>query len=182
MATSTPKPETTFLPPDMTPEDWDAYRYSLMPGQLKTLAKQDAILSGFAHYGSIYRVAPAADIHRNSVYEWIEKNLYRFKDRLELASHSFRERLQDLALAKVEDHPKLHDILHMALLNANWPEKYRRDAIVVNVDVAKDVLAEVRKLTAARLAEAVTVEPGPETAEERVTRMLGPGESQGDST
>ena len=170
-----PPPETEFLPPDMSLQAWEDYRHSLRPGQQKTLSKMDAVLAGFAYHGSIYRVAPSAHIHRNQVYEWIARNLYRFKDRLDLAGHSYRERLQDLALAKVEAHPKLHDILHIAMLNAAWPERYRRDTVVIGGDHSKEMLAELRKLTAMSVAARTTVEAVADTEEQRVTAMLGPG-------
>jgi len=118
-------------------------------------------------------------LSRQLVYYWIAEDSYHFKSRLEHACHSFRERLQDIALSRIEEPQgnRGSDVLLMATLNAHWPEKYRRDSIIVNVDVAKDVLAEVRKLTAQRLAAAVTVEPGPATVAERVAGMLGPGEN-----
>ena len=170
-------PETQFLPPHMTSQDWEAFLASLTASKRATVARQDAFLSGFASKGSIRSSAPGMELSRQLVYYWIEVDLCHFKSRLEQASHSFRERLQDIALSRIEE-PKGNrgsDVLLMAALNAHWPEKYRRDSVIVNIDVAKDVLTAIDKLTAQRIAQAVTVEAAPVTAEGQVAKMLGPG-------
>ena len=170
-------PETQFLPPHMGAADWNCYLSELDRGQRGTVAKQDALLSGFALRGSIRAVAPGANITRQQVYIWLRDDMYHFKSRYEQAANSFRDRLQDIAVNRIEDPTgnRGSDVLLMALLNAHWPEKYRRDSVIVNIDVAKDVLTAIDKLTAQRIAQAVTVEAAPVTAEGQVAKMLGSG-------
>ena len=82
-------------------------------------------------------------LSRTVVYQWKKYNYLGFADKLEQAQHEFREYLEDLALKYLEGtRPGQNPTMLIAMLNASWPEKWRRNE--PGSDDAKEVLAAVR--------------------------------------
>lgn len=180
MTASTPNADgEVFLPLEMTPQEWETYLADLDYGQKVTVARQDAFLQAFADVGSIRSAAPGAGITRQAVHNWIKDDQYHFRSRFEQAILQFREQLQDLAVERVKvQKPNDNPVLLIAMLNAHWPEKYRRDTVVIGSDSSKEMLAELRKLTALAMGSASVTEEAltaGQQAEAAMSRVLGPG-------
>ena len=111
----------------------------------KTKANQDAFLAAFTITGSIKSAAESIKVHRDTVGKWKNKDIYGFKGKLATAEEEFREMLQDLAVDRVRNQkPNDNPVLLITLLNAHWPEKYRRTNYFAE-DQAKEVMSEWRK-------------------------------------
>lgn len=165
-----------FLPPDETAQSWERYVSGLELKQRRVVASQDAFLAAFAETGSVRTAAPAAGVLRSLVYYWQAHNLHRFKDRIDVAHHGFRERLQDIAIARIEEPQgnRGSDVLLLGTLNAHWPEKYRRDAMIVSNDASAQIWAQLTRLMADQVKQGITV-TAPQTVEAQVRQVLGPG-------
>ena len=120
-----------------------------VPSTSNTLVKQwssqEAFLLAFRGTGTVLQAA-AGICDRTMVYYWRKNDCQGFNARFEKAQHSFREYLEQLALHRIKDPTgnRGSDVLLLALLNANYPEKYRPN-VVVDADAAKAVLAALRK-------------------------------------
>ena len=148
------QPRYDFLPPDTTPEEWETYFIGLDNHQKHTVVMQDAFLHLYAEANSYRQATRALGVAYSMPYYWEHHGLHRFKERLVQAHLSFRERLQDTGLARI-DKPEGNrgsDVLLMAMLNAHWPERYSRDRLVVVDTGLKDFLVELKKIGARSLA------------------------------
>ena len=132
------------MPADSTDRE-DGVSAALNQVEKRTWDKQTTFLATYAEAGSIRKAAPAADTNRVTVYLWQRDDVLGFNERFLSATHSFREHLQDIALARIADPTgnRGSDVLVLGLLNAHWPEKYRPNTIVVD-DTSKKVLAAIR--------------------------------------
>jgi len=75
-------------------------------------AKQDAFLAAYGECGSLRAACEASGVGRSTVGDWVT-----------------REYLQDLAVSRIKDQkPTDNPVLLITMLNAHWPEKYRRDS------------------------------------------------------
>ena len=126
--------------------------------QKQMFSRQEAFLVAYAVQGTILKAAPAAGITREAVRLWIKQDALSFKARFEATNHAFRERLQGLALSRVEEPQgnRGSDVLFLGLLNANWPEKYRQNISVTDT-TAQDVMRAWKKYNRER--RSVVVEP-----------------------
>ena len=139
--------------------------------QVTNEARMDVFLKAFAKTGTIYgainAVSKAHDsgrgvpkLSRTVVYNWKRENYLGFADRLIEAGHEFREYLESLAL----DHaaalkPGQNPTMLLGLLNANYPEKWRRSEGVAGADDPREALAGVRiKLKELKNSGDLTVE------------------------
>ena len=94
----------------------------------ETLSRQKTFLAVYRETGSVRKSCDAMELKRPTVDSWIHRDLYGFKDQFRQALEDFREYLQDLAIGRVQDQkPNDNPVLLITLLNAHWPEKYRRD-------------------------------------------------------
>jgi len=118
-----------------------------MPGSsaAETRARQDAFISAYSLVGSFRKSCEGIDISRNTVRSWIHTDQQGFKARYREAQEEFREFLQDIAVERVKDQkPNDNPVLLITLLNAHWPEKYRRDAYHAD-NAAKEIMGEWKK-------------------------------------
>lgn len=108
-------------------------------------ARQSAFIAAYGQVGSIRKAAAASDVPRATAESWIYNDVKGFKAKYEAARATFREYLQDIAVERVKDQgPKDNPVLLITLLNAHWPEKYRRDGNVVSNEV-KEMMAEWKR-------------------------------------
>ena len=107
----------------------------------RQLADQDAFLANYATSGTILSAAKAANVSRQTVYNWRDSGALGFKTRFEAAKDSFRESLEDIMFQRLRD-PKTHPVLLIFALKGHWREKYG-DAVIPNDDSAKDVLTKL---------------------------------------
>ena len=109
--------------------------------QRRQLADQDAFLANYAISGTILSAAKAANVSRQTVYNWRDSGALGFKARFEAAKDSFRESLEDIMFQRLRD-PKTHPVLLIFALKGHWREKYG-DAVIPSDDSAKDVLTKL---------------------------------------
>jgi hypothetical protein len=108
-------------------------------------AKQEAFLVAYGQVGTIRKACQLTEVGRSTVGDWEKKNVCNFKIKMTTAKEMFRELLQDTAWEKVKaQKPGDNPVLHITLLNAHWPEKYKRDANSVTSEV-KEMMSEWRQ-------------------------------------
>ena len=111
----------------------------------KTRANQDAFLAAFTVTGSTRASADAVKVDRHTVNKWKANNTHGFKEKFATAEDEFREMLQDLAVDRVRNQrPNDNPVLLITLLNAHWPEKYRRTGHLAD-DQAKEIMSEWKR-------------------------------------
>lgn len=116
-----------------------------LASEKRTKANQDAFLAAFILVGSIKGAAAALKISRSTVHSWINNNLHGFKQKYMDAQEDFRESLQDMAMDRVKNQkPGDNPVLLITMLNAHWPEKYRRTGYLAD-NSAKEIMGEWKK-------------------------------------
>lgn len=114
-------------------------------GAATTMANQDAFLLAFGSVGSIKASCEAVNVGRSTVTGWQKADMYGFRTRFLTAQEIFRENLQDMAVNRIlQQKPNDNPLLLVTLLNAHWPEKYRRDGQVATNEV-KEMMVEWKK-------------------------------------
>jgi len=108
---------------------------------------QEYFLKMYAKGGTILNAARATGISRPTVYAWQRQDTLGFAARFQLAKEEYRESLEALAMSRLKD-PKGNqgsDLLLMAMLNARWPERYRKNSEGKD-ERAKEALEEIRQM------------------------------------
>ena len=120
-----------------------SYKGKLNPDLV--LARQDAFLVAYGEAGTLRAACDAADVGRSTITDWNRSDAHGFKAKYATAKELFREHLQDLAFGRVQQQkPNDNPVLLITLLNAHWPEKYRRDGNTVT-DEVKEMMVEWKK-------------------------------------
>jgi hypothetical protein len=110
-------------------------------------SSQNAFLNAFVVSGSVKISAEAAGVSRPTIQRWSREDVQGFKGKYLLAQEDFRESLQDIAMNRVRDQkPGDNPVLLITLLNAHWPEKYRRAGYQADGS-AKEIMGEWKKWT-----------------------------------
>ena len=108
-------------------------------------ARQEAFLLAYGEIGTIRAACEASSVGRSTVGDWERKDLHLFMARFQAGREIFREGLQDLALSRIKQQkPDGNPILLITMLNACWPEKFRRDSQVASSEM-KEMMGEWRK-------------------------------------
>ena len=111
-----------------------------------TKANQKAFLAAFSISGTIRTAADSIDISRFTVDTWRKKDIHGFRALFQEAQEAFGDYLEDIALERIKNQkPSDNPILLITFLNANKPEKYRRDALYAD-NAGKEIMAELKKL------------------------------------
>ena len=124
--------------------------------------RQNAFLEGFSRFGTVTKASEAAGVSQAIPYMWNRDDKFGFTERWKEARQKFRDRLEQIALDRVEDPQgnRGSDILLMGMLNANWPEKWNRNLQVTH-EVPSEVLKSLQALQ--KQAEEIKAElPAPE--------------------
>ena len=99
-------------------------------------ARQDAFLVAYGECGTVRASCAAADVGRSTVDDWNRNDAQGFRVKYAVAKELYREHIQDIAWERVKvQKPNDNPVLLITLLNAHWPEKYRRDGNVVTNEV-----------------------------------------------
>ena len=107
-------------------------------------ARQDAFIAAYGECGSIRAACQASEVSRSAYYGWMNNNVQGFKEKFATARDMFREMLQDIAVERVKTQkPNDNPVLLIALLNAHYPELYKKDAQVTNA--GKEIMEEWKK-------------------------------------
>ena len=124
----------------------DSYKV-LSPSKKRQWRRQDKYLKSYQETRSKSVAAITSGVTYRTAMKWQKTNEFGFIERLEEADLMFCEGLEQLALERVKmQDAKANPVLLITLLNANLPNKYR-PTVVMNDDVAKDVLRELRSLS-----------------------------------
>jgi len=152
-----------------------------------TRARQDAFLAAYAEVGSLRAAADACEIPRDTVSSWNRTDVQGFRARYSQAKEVFREYLQDLAVGRVQQQkPNDNPVLLITLLNAHWPEKYRRDGQVASNGV-KEMMVEWKKWVkdnsgkSSKDKETTEAEEARRTAVDEVEKILADRKERGDN-
>ena len=111
----------------------------------ETRMSQDAFLAAYGTAGSVKAACDSIDLSRSTVDSWNKGDVQGFRVRYGVAKDIFRDGLQDIAVNRVmQQKPGDNPVLLITLLNAHWPEKYRRDGQVATNEV-KEMMVEWKK-------------------------------------
>lgn len=123
--------------------------------------RMSVFLGSYAECGTIRLACRVVGVDRKTVYNWMRGDVEGFKELFELANHSYRESLEDMARERLENPQgnRGSDVLLISQLNARWPERYRANTEGRDQS-AKEALNEIRDMHKAWKAklEAETVE------------------------
>lgn len=108
----------------------------------RQLERQNSFLLAFAELGTIRHAVEAAEIVRQSVYDWDRGNVQGFSQRLEQARCDYREKLERLMFERLES-GKANPVTEIFALKGAWPEKYG-DRVTVQDDTSRDMLSILR--------------------------------------
>ena len=130
----------------MPPKKRDrSYKGTREPELVK--ARQDAFIAAYGECGSIRAACQASDVSRSAYYGWMNNDVQNFKEKFGTARYMFREMLQDIAVERVKTQkPNDNPVLLIALLNAHYPELYKKDSQVANT--GKEIIDEWKKFLA----------------------------------
>jgi len=122
---------------------------------------QAAFLAAYAECGTVAAAALAIGLTASAVYDWKKADRFGFLDRFALAGLAFGEKLEELALKRVEAPTGKGggDILLIAMLNANKPDKWRRnDAPSGAIAAPSQTVINIIVPAGAKVPETMTVE------------------------
>jgi len=109
--------------------------------------RMSAFLGAYAECGTIRKACSVVGVDRKTVYNWIRGDVEGFKELFELANHSYRESLEDLARKRLRNPTgnRGSDVLLILQLNAAWPEKYKRGN-EQQEDVGRETLETLKQM------------------------------------
>jgi len=109
--------------------------------------RMSAFLAAYAEVGTIRKACRVVGVDRKTVYNWLRGDVEGFKELFELANHSYRESLEDMARERLENPQgnRGSDVLLISQLNARWPERYRANTEGRDQS-AKEALQEIRDM------------------------------------
>jgi len=111
----------------------------------KTKGNQNAFLAAYMVSGSVKRSCEAVHVGRDTVMKWVQNDTHEFRARYHEAQDDFREALQDMAVDRVKQQkPNDNPVLLITLLNAHWPEKYKRSGFIAD-NSAKEIMGEWKR-------------------------------------
>lgn len=114
-----------------------------------TILNQEAFLRQFRKIGSLHggirKMGFGAGITRKTVHQWISEDTYGFSEKYTEAVQNFREYLQDVAVKKVVEGQFFNHTAWLGLMNALWPEKYKRSAAEPEDTTAKELMEKMKK-------------------------------------
>lgn len=114
----------------------------------RTLGQMDLFLQGYSAGGTVRAGLKCCTVTRRTVARWKEMDMLGFRSRYKEAHRDFCDWLEDKAQELVEGlKPGQNSLLLVTLLNANMPDKYRPNAIMVD-DTAKVLIDKLKKLAA----------------------------------
>ena len=113
------------------------------------ILNQEAFLRQFRKIGSMHgalrKMGFGAGITRKTVNQWISQDIYGFSEKYTEAVENFREYLQDIAVKKVVEGQPFNHMAWLGLMNALWPEKYKRSATEPENTTAKELMQKMKK-------------------------------------
>lgn len=129
-------------------------------------------LKAYDEFGNVRGATKAVGISRETLRRWIREDP-EFMGAVEDVRQEFGEYLESIALERVKnpDKGRGSDLLLLALLNANLPQKYRPQ-IALSEDNAKELILEWRKAAMKDVKEEVVSDPLPAGVEQTLNELL----------
>ena len=124
------------------------------------IKRKAAFIVAYEEWGTVRKACELSGIDRRTYQNWHSKD-YEFANEMVHARKAFGEALEDIALDRVKnpDKGKGSDVLLVGMLNANMSEKYRPN-MAMNEDSAREVIAELRKISREKKGDAPVEEGG----------------------
>jgi hypothetical protein len=138
---------------------------SLTPRQQQSYYRQERFLSGYSAGGTRMAGIRALLSEKNPVKSpwkliswWLTNDFLGFRERLDESQQQYNNHLEDKLQELIDGlKPGQNSLLLIAALNANMPEKYRPNVIVVD-EKPKELLDEVKKLVKAQKKDTAPAE------------------------
>jgi hypothetical protein len=108
--------------------------------------RQEAFLEAYRKCGKIGKSAQAIGMTRWAVDYWLKKDIFGFKDRIDMAHQDYVESLEEDMDEVCADRKGNHDILRIFRLKAEHPKKYREETKVLNADAPFEMLDRLKEL------------------------------------
>jgi hypothetical protein len=119
------------------------YKGTKSPKEIE--ARQAAFLKAYGEVGTVRKACLLTEVGRSTVGNWQSMDILNFKAKIATAREMFRELIQDTMWERVkEQKPSDNPVLILALINAHWPEKYKRDAAGASAEV-KEMMVEWKR-------------------------------------
>ena len=137
--------------------------------------RQEAFLEAYRKCGKIGKSAQAIGMTRWTVDYWLKKDIFGFKDRIDMAHQDYVESLEEDMDEVCADRKGNHDILRIFRLKAELPKKYREEIKVLNADAPFEMLDRLKELARKERERQVALEaPAVEAVYREVTPTQEP--------
>ena len=134
---------------------------TLATREQNTLDAQETFLSSMGSYGTIGKACFESGVNRESVRRWRNDDVLGFAERFQVAVAAYGDYLEDMVHDRLENPTgnRGSDVLLMARLNAERPEKWSRN-IKLTHDVPNELIQQLRALQQLGTQEPAALEPG----------------------
>jgi hypothetical protein len=109
---------------------------------------QQRFLRRYAERGKFVLSAADVGISIQAIYKWEKSDKFSFNKRMELAYQAYRESLEEEDEEYIRESAHNTQIYRIFRMKAAWPEKYREDVKVQDLEPLTQLLEEARKLAA----------------------------------
>jgi hypothetical protein len=147
------------LPEDMsldsvepTPQDWG---FPAKPNRANQECwdHQETFLEAYKLTSRATHAAKAAGVSIQAVDQWLSRDVYSFKKRMELARRVYCDSIRQIIHDRISNPQgnRGSDVLVMFEAKAAMPELYREEVKVVGMDASKQMLDKLRELASKHL-------------------------------
>ena len=126
-----------------------------------TWHSQQDFLGAMGGHGTIQKSCQLSGVNRESVRRWRNDDVLGFAERFQAAVAAYGDYLEDMVHDRLENPTgnRGSDVLLMARLNAERPEKWSRN-IKLTHDVPNELIQQLRALQQLGAQESAALEPG----------------------
>lgn len=136
--------------------------------------RQSRWLEAFPAIGNIQGTCQVVQVHRSRVHRWITEDINGFAERFARAKAQRGEFLESVVNDRLLD-PKGNrgsDVLLLGALNAEMPDKYKRNTGGLEENTGRELLSELKSLRALATRNVPTSTTGADAASIQVTKVL----------
>ena len=109
-----------------------------------TALNQELFITAFGVKGTVLGACKESGVSRASYYNWFNKNINNFRDKMPVAKEIYRESVHEILLGRLRDQkPDSNHVLLIFEMKGLWPERYG-DRGVTDESV-KQVMQEWKK-------------------------------------
>lgn len=136
--------------------------------------RQSRWLTVFPSVGNIQGTCKVVQVHRSRIYRWISEDTNGFVERFARAKMQRGEFLEGVANQRILN-PKGNrgsDILLLGMMNAEMPDKYKRNTGGLEENTGRELLSELKSLRALATRGTQAQVTGDDAASIQVTKAL----------